>query len=242
MTDATVQRYARVAGLLLVISIVAGGFGELYVPGKLIVPNDASATAKNLRQSGELFRLGFAGYLVEAVCDVALTLIVFFLLKPVDKHLALLAAFFGLVGTSVFCFAELFYFSSSLLIQSTDLLASFSQQQLDSLAMLSLKVYGSSASLFLVFGGVGGIVTGYLIFLSGYLPKSLGVLFALGGAGFVVRNFAFVLAPAYAFDWLFLPTNIAMLAGAVWFLSRGVNLQKWHERRPGQAGDRNGAA
>ena len=52
--------------------------------------------------------MGFAGYLVEAVCDVALSLILYVLLRPVHKDLALLAAFFGLVGTAAFAACELF--------------------------------------------------------------------------------------------------------------------------------------
>jgi hypothetical protein len=100
MNSASVQLYARSGGVLLLISLVAGGFGELYVPTKLLVSADPSATARNIAASASLFRLGFAGYLVEAVCDVALTLIFYVLLKPVSKNLALLSAFYGLVGTA----------------------------------------------------------------------------------------------------------------------------------------------
>jgi Domain of unknown function (DUF4386) len=93
----TVQRYARIAGVLCLLSFVAGGFGEAYVPSKLMVSGDATATANNIHALGSLFRWGFAGYLVEASCDIALTLILYVLLKPVSRGLALLAAFFGWV-------------------------------------------------------------------------------------------------------------------------------------------------
>lgn len=92
---ASVQTYARVAGVLLLLSLVAGGFGEFYVPSKLIVSADAAATARNIIASASMFRMGFAGYLVEAMCDIALTLILYVLLRPVHEDLALLAAFFG---------------------------------------------------------------------------------------------------------------------------------------------------
>jgi len=195
-----------------------------------VVSLDASATARNLSVSESLFRLGFAGYLVEAVCDVSLTFLFFVLLRPVDGDLALLSAFFGLLGTAVFCFAELFYFAVSLLIGNAGYLRAFSREQLDALILLSLKLYSCAGGAFLVFGGVGAIVTGRLIVRSGYLPKALGVLFGLGGIGFVIRNIAFVLAPKYAFDWLFLPTNLAMLSSAVWLLTRGVNIAVWREK------------
>ena len=70
-----VQTYAKVAGALILVSFVAGGFGEAYVPSRLIVGTDAVATMENLKTSVGMFRLGFAGYLVEACCDITLALI-----------------------------------------------------------------------------------------------------------------------------------------------------------------------
>src|SRR5216684_3477402 len=93
-----VQTYARIAGLLFLISLVAGGFGELYVPTVLIVSGDPTATAKNIVASDSLFRMGFASYLVEAICDIALTLILYVLLRPVGRELALLTVFFAFGG------------------------------------------------------------------------------------------------------------------------------------------------
>ena len=69
--------------------------------------------AANIRALDSLFRIGFACYLLEAVCDIALSLILYVLLKPVRRDLALLAAFFGLMGTALFGAAELFYFAAS---------------------------------------------------------------------------------------------------------------------------------
>src|SRR5438874_12272077 len=83
---ASVQTYARIAGVLLLFSMVAGGFGEVYVPSRIIVSSDAAATAKNIHAFGSLFRLGFAVYLVEAVCDVVPSLIFYVLLRPVRKN------------------------------------------------------------------------------------------------------------------------------------------------------------
>jgi Domain of unknown function (DUF4386) len=69
------QTFAKAAGILILISVFAGGFAEVYVPGKLLAASDPLATARNLAHSAQLFRSSFALYLVEAVCDVALVLI-----------------------------------------------------------------------------------------------------------------------------------------------------------------------
>jgi len=190
--DVSVQRYARVAGVLLVLTIFAGGFGEVYVPSKIIVSADAAATAKNIRDFNALFRLGFAAYLVEAVCDIALALLFYALLRPVHKYLALLAAFFGLVSTALFAVAEFFYFSAPLVLKGSDYLKTFSPEQLNTLALLSLKMYAYGSGIFMVFYGMATILRGYLIFRSGYLPKFLGVLLMLGGLAFIVKNYTLV--------------------------------------------------
>ena len=229
MSRAPVQTYARIAGALFLITIVAGGFGEFYVPSTLIVSADATATANNIRASEWLFRLGFAGYLVEAMCDIGLTLVLYVLLRRVHEELALLAAFFRLVSTAVFAAAELFYFAATFILGGAAYLKTFSPDQLNALALLSLKLYGYGGGIFMVFYGIPSILLGYLMFRSGYFPRILGALMALGGLGFVVRNFLLVLAPAWASSLLLLPMTLAVLPMTVWLLVKGVDVRKWEE-------------
>jgi len=227
MDDASPQFYATTAGIMLVISILAGGFGELFVLSKLMVTNDATATANNIKGSAFLFRLGFASYLVEAVCDVSLALILYQLLKPVRNDISLLAAFFGLMATATFAFAEIFYFMAlPLLTGSYE--GAFSADQINSLVLISLKVYAYGGGIFMVFYGIAAMLRGYLIFRSGYLPRFLGLLIIVGGACFVLRNFAYVLAPSYAYNLLLLPMILSMLTMAIWFLVKGVSIEKWN--------------
>ena len=192
-----VQRYARIAGALFLLSMVAGGFGEAYVPSKLIVSGDAAATAANLRNFDFLYRLGFASFLIESLCDTALALLLYVLLKPVNKQLSLLAAFFGLMATATFAFAELFYFAPQLILGRA-YLNNFTPAQVNSLALLSLRFYGYTGMIFTAYYGMAWVVRSYPIFRSNYLPKLLAVLMAIGGIGFDVRNFLLILAPAYA--------------------------------------------
>jgi Domain of unknown function (DUF4386) len=222
-----VQRYARIAGVLFLVSIVAGGFGEAYVPSKIIVSGDAATTAANIRNFEFLYRLGFAAFMVESFSDITLALIMYALLKPVSRELSLLAAFIGLVGTALFAFAELFYFAPPLIIGGAGYLKTFSADQLNGLALLSLKFYGYAGMIFTAYYGMSWLIRAYLIFRSGYLPKFLGVLMAIGGLGFVVRNFLLILAPRYASDVLLMLMFPGGLLLAVWLLVKGVNLPKW---------------
>src|SRR6185369_15201353 len=132
-----VQRYTKVAGVLLLISIVAGGFGEGYAPSKLIVAGDAATTVANIKSFEFIYRLGFAAFLIESFSDITLALIFYALLKPVSKELSLLAAFFGLMATALFAVAELFYLAP--LFMTVGPWNAFSTDQIDELILLSLR-------------------------------------------------------------------------------------------------------
>ncbi|HWS73335.1 MAG TPA: DUF4386 domain-containing protein [Thermoanaerobaculia bacterium] len=227
MTAQSAQTYAKVAGVLFLLSMFGGGFGEVYAPSKVIVANDAAMTATNIRNFDSLFRIGFAAYLVEAICDIALAWIFYVLLRPVHKDLALLAAFFGLVSTAVFGVAELFYFSSSLVLRDAEYLKAFSPEQRNALALISLKTYALGGGIFMAFYGIATLLRGYLIYRSRYLPKFLGALLILAGLGFIAKNFLLVLTPRYASDFLLLPMFVAGLSLTLWFLIKGIDVATW---------------
>jgi Domain of unknown function (DUF4386) len=225
-----IQAYARAAGILFLVTLIAGGFGEGYMPSRILVPNDAAATAANIKANTFLFRLGFAGFLVESLCDTALALTFYVLLRPVDKHVSLLAAFFGLMAAATFAATELFYFMALHWLSDATYLKSFQPEQLQTLALLSIKYHTFGANLFTAYYGVAWIIRSYLIVRSGYLPKLIGVLMGIGGAGFIARNFLLILAPAYASDVLLMLLFPGGLLFMVWLFFRGVNIAKWHER------------
>ena len=225
-----VRTYVRVILVLFLLTMVGGFFGELYAPSKLIVSNDATATANNIIESNWLFRLGFAAYLLEAICDIGLTAMMYLLLRPVSKALALVAAFFGIVSTATFAGAQLFYFAASFILGGAEYLKTFSPDQINTLALLSLKFAAYGSGIFMIFYGVASFIRGYLIYRSAFLPRFLGVLLMLGGLGFIGRNFALVLAPAYASGLFLMPMFIAGISLTAWFLVKGVDVQKWEAR------------
>jgi hypothetical protein len=225
-----IQMYARTAGVLGLISIIAGGFGEAYVPATLVLPRDATATARNIVTSESLFRWGFAGYLVEALCDTGLTLLFYVLLRAVRRDLALLAVFFRLIGTTGFAMAQAFYFAALPVAGGADQLKAFPPDQLNTLAMLSLRISGYGQTVFGMFYGVGTVLVGYLIYRSDFLPRLVGALVALSGVGFVAKTFTWALAPSYSTPLLLLPAPVAALILTAWLLVKGVDTAKWSEK------------
>lgn len=234
MTDRAVetspQIYARIGGWLYLIVIVAGGFAELFVRSNLIVSGDATATAKNIMASESLWRLGFAADLINVVCYVAVTLILYVLLRPVNRNLALLAAFFSLMGCAILGIDGLGHFAALLLLGGADYLKAFDPHQLQALALLSLKLHGYGYAVSMVFFGSYCLLLGYLIFRSGYFPKFLGVLLTIGSLGYLTNSFAAFLAPAFEATIFLVPGGVAELSLCLWLIAMGVNVAKWEEK------------
>src|SRR5205085_243795 len=103
----------------------------------------------------------------------------------------------------------------------------FSPEQINAFVLLSFRMFQTIGGLFLVFYGVGWMIRGYLIYRSGYLPKWLGVVLAIGGFGFVFQTFTFVLAPRYVTLFPLLPFMIAGLALMFWLFAKGIDAQQW---------------
>ena len=218
----SLQPYARAVGAAMLLSIIFGALGEAYIPGRIVVGSDAAATAANVLLHPELFRAGFAAYLVEGICDAALCVLWYFLLRPVNRSLSLLSAFFGIASMIGYAVAEAFYFAPSLILRDSPYLASFSVAQRNTAALFSFKVFSMIAALFLIHYGIASMLRGYLIARSGYLPKSLGVLLMIGGAGFALQTVLYILAPQYNTNFLLMPMALAGIPLTGWLLIRGV--------------------
>lgn len=225
----SIQMYARIFGVVIIIAFVVGGFGEAYAPSQILVAGNAAATAHNIVTHDLFFRLGFVGYFGEAITDVAQAFLLYVLLRPVHANLALLAVLFRLLATATFAFAELFYFAPSLILGGDGYLKTFSPEQLHTLTLLSLNIYTAGGYLFNVFYGIPAMIFGYLMFRSGYLPRVLGALWVVGGLGFVSSSVVWLFAPSAA-AFLLPPQPIAGLSLCLWLLVRGVDEGKWKER------------
>lgn len=222
-----IQSYARLAGILGILTLVAGGFGEAYVPSAIIVWGDAGATATNILSSESLFRWGFAGYLVEALCDAGLTMAFWVLIRPVHRNLAMLMVVLRIISTCGFASAEMLYFGAFSTLKDAASLGAFPADQLNALAYSLLKVSGFGQALFSAFYGVANIIFGWLIYRSGYIPRVLGVGMAIMGIAFTARTFLLVLAPGYASPLLLVIAGIVFPTLTLWLLVKGVNVEQW---------------
>jgi hypothetical protein len=231
--EASPRVYARIGGVLYLIIIVLGLFAEAGVRDKLVVSNDATATARNVMASPLLWRSGVAAELFMLTCAVVLALIFYVLLRPVSKHLALLAAFFNLVSIAIQATYELNLLGGSFPLGDAAYLKVFEPSQLHALAYLTIKSHGYGYGIALIFFGCQCIVLGYLILRSGFLPKTIGLLMQVAGVCYLANSFALILAPALA-DMLFpavlIPAFIGEASLCLWLIVKGVDVPRWEAR------------
>jgi hypothetical protein len=197
------------------------------------VPSDAIATAKNITGSMQLWRIAFAEQVIMYACDAALALIFYAIFKAVDKNLALLAAFFRLGNAFVGGASALANVVPLLVLGGAAYLKSIDPKQLDAAALLSVKLFDYGFDVGLVFFGIHCVVLGYLIYKSGYVPKTLGVLLTIAGLCYLTNSFADFVAPAFAkiiYPAILLPGLPAELGLCLWLIVFGVNVPRWKER------------
>jgi hypothetical protein len=227
------NKTARVAGFLYLLMAPFGFFGMLYVPSILIVPGDAAITANNIMASESLFRSGIVSTLMVQIINILMVLVLYKLLKPVNKNHASLMVIFILIGAPIAMLNELNRFAALLLSSGADyLMTVFTADQLQALVPLFLDLHEHGITIAGIFWGLWLFPMGYLVFKSGYIPRILGVFLIIAGFGYLIDSFISYLLPNFIatisqftqFTWygeLLLP---------LWLLIKGVNVEQWEKR------------
>lgn len=230
---------ARTAGVLYVIIIACGLFAEIGVRSRLIEPGDPTVTAQNILGSPMLFRAGLVADLVMFLADVAIAVVLYQLLKPLDRTLSMLAAAFRLTQTAVIGLNLLNMLQAVRIIDDTDYLSSLSSGATDSLALLYLDAHRYGYILGLAFFGASTLIIGYLALSSRQMPRGLGVLLVLAGTGYLVDAVSFFGVPGYGGSVspiVLAPALVAEVWFALWLLTRGRRLEGL-ERRDAPSGE-----
>ena len=230
--DYSPRAMARIAGLLYLAIIVGALFIPFAtVPSGMMRGDAALPTVAHILAARQLYALAGIAQAILGACDIAVALILYELLKPVGRSLALLAAFFRLVFVAI-ANANLLNHFAPLLLLSGDL-GAFTPEQLQALAGMFLRLRTIGLDIALVFFGFHCVILGYLLFRSTFFPRVLGLLMAVGGVGYIANIFATVLpldVAARLFPYVMLPAGVAELGLSLWLIVVAVNAAKWRSR------------
>ena len=214
------KRSARIAGSLYLVVAVLGGFAELYVRARTVVAGDEAATADNIRESATLFRFGFASDLVQATFFLFTAMALYLLLRHVNEPVARAMVVIVAVSVAIICL--------NLLNQYMALqVATKSAPGTDALAGLFADMHAAGYLIAQIFFGLWLLPLGYLVYRSGYFPKVVGILLALGCCGYLIDTFMHFLAPEIAETIsaiVLMPAAIGELSFVAYLLVKGVRV------------------
>jgi len=223
--DETQQKAARVVGVLYLFAMATAMFAEGYVRSTLIDYNDAAVTARNIIAHKQLFRWGIAAELITYAADIALITALYVILAPINRHLALFAAFLRVVGETVGVMNAANSVDVLRVLSDADYLRAFEADQLAALARLYLGAHNSATSAVFVFLGLGSTVFGYLWFKSAYVPRAWGVLGVFASALLAAGALAFIVFPSLGtmlYPGYMVPMFFFEVGMGLWLLVRGL--------------------
>lgn len=227
------QIYTRTAGICYLLIILLGIFGQIVVRGSVIEPGDAAATVGNIIASPLLWRWGVVGDIAMHMLDIPLMIILYILLSPVHKTIALMALGFNVIQTAVLAANKLTLIVPMILLGDAQYAAAFTPAQIQAQIALLLDIHNYGFGLGLIFFGFACLGYGYLIAKSRYFPRAVGILMAIAGLCYLINSIVLILAPAiagYTFTLLGL-CLIAELSFCLWLLFKGVSVRQWDAAR-----------
>ena len=229
ITETSPRLKARIAGIFYLVTTLTRMFVEIFVRNRLVVSDDAAATATNILAHEPLWRLGFAADIIAFASYVALTALLYELFKPVNRSLSLVAAFFSLAAAVVQAISSLFHLAPLFLLGGAPYLRVFTVEQLQALALVFLRLRAAAYhNIGLVFFGLYCLLVGILILKSRFLPRILGVLMALAGLSYVLFLSPPLVRSLQPYILVF--PGVGQISLILWLLVFGVKEQRWNEQ------------
>ena len=191
------KRQARLAGLLYFLASVPAPIGLIYVPNKLIVLNDATATANHIRDSESLLRLGIACELWQATMFIFVALALYRLFKAISEAHALAMMILMLVSIPIFLLSVVNEIAALLVVSGANFLSVFDLGQLNALAYIFMRLHSRTNLVAYTVGALWFFPFGILVIRSGFIPRILGYLLFLAPFGYLPGSLAFLFWPDY---------------------------------------------
>lgn len=217
---------ARVAGIALLLAMAIIVLANYGISFRLIVPNNAVDTARNIVTHEMLFRVNIACDLLYVADLLVLLTALYIVLKPTNWTLALLAAFFRLIFALMWTVAALKMLGALRLLGEAAYLQVFTTGQLQTLARLRISDAYDAYYIGLPFWGLASTVCSLLWLKSRYIPRPLAIYGVASSVWCVFCAFAFIAVPdfdhtinASLFD---VPLVLFELALGLWLLLKGL--------------------
>lgn len=212
---------ARAAGVLYLLLAVMSAFGLMYVPSIITLTGDSVTVLNTIIANEWLFRLGIVSNLLTFTLNIFVAVFLYKLLKPVHKEAASLMVMLILVGVTFAMINELNHVALLILVNGVNYSAAFIADYMPILQTLFVRLYEYGFMIAHIFFGLWLFPLGYLVFISKYIPKFIGVLLVIAGFGYLIDFFLFFLFPEVTIKVSEF-TFIGEVIFIVWLLMQGL--------------------
>jgi len=218
------ERNARLAGALWLVVIVVS-IVSIFVNPSVNTVGAPSQTAATILAAETPYRLAFALLFFGSLCYLGVTALIYELLRPVDRSVALFGAFASLAGLTIGAASAVNELGALTMLHDAASAAPATANQLQTIAQVFLRDQ-AEFKVGMVFFGIHVASTGYLILRSTLIPRIIGAVLVAGGSSYIVTSFATFVAPAFGDRLSPLVIPIAILGEGsltLWLLFKGVN-------------------
>jgi hypothetical protein len=223
---------ARLAGALWLI-VIAVSIVSIFVNPSVSTAGSAAQTAASVLAAETPYRLAFALLFVGSLCYLGVTALLYELLRPVNRSVALFGAFAGLAGVTIGAASAVNELGALDLLKQAATAAPTAANQLQTIAQFALRD-GPEFKVGMVFFGLQIASVGYLLLRSALVPRIIGGVLVAGGLSYIVSSFATFVAPALGARLSPLVIPIAILGEGsltLWLLIKGVNVPASRQSR-----------
>ncbi len=216
----------RHASLITVVGYVMGWgvpFASFSILPKLYSAEDAAQTSQNILAHRSLFAAAIFAFLVNFIGDLVAAWGLYLLLKRVNAAVSMFVAWLRVVFATVGLAALLNLVTAHRLLTRPALLHTLGQDQRNAQVQVAMVAFNSGFAFSLIIFGVYLVLLGWLVYRSGHMPRWLGVVLAINGAGWCIMEAGPYFAPWIDFGSLFLAT-FGELILLVWLIGWGTRL------------------
>ena len=211
------RSFARLTGFIYFLLIPLGILGIMYVP-TLVVKGDLTATVTNFRDNEGMFKLSVVAALLIQLVNIILVLMLYRLFISVNQNVAKILVLLAMLGVPIALLNEVNHGAILLILNSSDISESF--------ILLFLGIHHYGVIIAGVFWGLWLFPMGYLVYISNFMPKIIGIALMIGCFGYLADSFIYILMPDFGFQFAqFMFIGEVMIA--FWLLIMGVNEEKW---------------
>ena len=183
MNELDQNKTATLLRILYPVWMIFGLFSIMYVQSSIIDFGNPSATAENISNNELLFRAGIVGRLVTQLLFIIIPLLLYQLLKGVNKTQALLMVILALVSIPITMHNETYQLMAIQFVNAPDTMMNY------------LNTYSEGMRISMLFWGLWLFPLGYLVYKSGFFPKIMGILLFIGGVGYILGVLGELLFP-----------------------------------------------